>query len=192
MLAAAPLVVIALPQGYGHRVYSIFDSSADVSGSSTARWDSMVLAWNAIRAHPVLGVGLGQHGLAFLEETGGWNWSGVHNVFMEIAADLGIPALLIYLGAIWCLLTALRQCRRKLKRSQGKSSREARELAAMGNGIEIALVAFLVAAFFHPVSYHFYFYYVAGFAVAFQAMAERTVLPSRGAPTVARRAVLSP
>jgi O-antigen ligase len=152
----------------------------------------MVLAWNAIRAHPVLGVGLGLHGLAFAEETGGRTWAGVHNVYLEIAADLGIPALLIYLGAIGSLLTALKQCLKKLKRSRGKSSREARELAAMGNGIEIALAAFLVAAFFHPVSYHFYFYYVAGFSVAFQAMAERALPPNHGTPTVARLAVSPP
>jgi O-antigen ligase len=192
VLVAVPLVAIALPAGYEHRLHSILDPSTDATGSSTARWDSIVLAWNAILAHPLLGVGLGQHGLAFRDATGGWDWAIVHNVFLEIGADLGIPALLIYLGAIWYLFKALKQCLKKVKRSLVKKSRETRELAAMGDGIQIALVAFLVAAFFHPVAYHVYFFYVAGFSVAYQAIAERAVRLSHLTPTLARLEVSSP
>jgi O-antigen ligase len=182
-VAIVPLVAIALPPGYGNRVYSIFDMSADVSGSSAVRWNSMGLAWNAILGHPVLGVGLKQHGLAFLEATGGWSsWNGVHNVYLEIAADLGIPALLLYLGANWYLLTSLSRSLRQINKSRGKRSREARELIALGTGIQIALVAFLVAAFFHPVAYHFYFFYIAGFAVAHQTITERTLRPRMSSP----------
>jgi O-antigen ligase len=171
-----PLVAIALPPGYAHRVYSIFDASADASGSSAVRLNSMALAWDAILANPVLGVGLKQHGLAFLEATGGWStWNGVHNVYLEIAADLGIPALFLYLGANWHLLRSLRRSLRRLNHFRGKKSREVRELIALGSGIQIALVAFLVAALFHPVAYNFYFFYIAGFAVAHQTMTERTV-----------------
>ena len=176
LVATVPFVVIALPAGYGNRVYSIFDMSADASGSSAVRWNSMVLAWNAILTNPVLGVGLKQHGLAFVEATGGWSsWNGVHNVYLEIAADLGIPALLLYLGANWYLLMSLRRSLRQITNFRGKRSREARELIALGSGIQIALIAFLVAAFFHPVAYNFYFFYIAGFAVAHQTITERTV-----------------
>jgi putative inorganic carbon (HCO3(-)) transporter len=183
VLATVPLVLIALPAGYGNRVYSIFDMSADTSGSSAVRWESMVLAWNAILTNPVLGVGLKQHGLAFLEATGGWSsWNGVHNVYLEIAADLGIPALLLYLSANWYLLTSLRRSLRQITKFRGKRSREARELIALGSGIQIALVAFLVAAFFHPVAYHFYFFYIAGFAVAHQTITERTIRPRMSPP----------
>jgi len=182
LLAVVPLVIIALPAGYGDRLYSIFDMSADTTGSSAARWDGMVLAWNAILAHPVMGSGLNQHGLAFLEATGGWNWNGVHNVYLEIAADLGVPALLIYLGANWYLLTSLRQSLRQINRSRGKRPREARALIALGGGIQIALVAFLVAAFFHPVAYHFYFFYIAGFAVAHQTITEQTIRSRMSSP----------
>jgi hypothetical protein len=38
--------------------------------------------------------------------------------------------------------------------------------------IQVSLVAFAVAALFHPSAYHFYFYYVAGLAVAARAIAE--------------------
>ena len=39
-------------------------------------------------------------------------------------------------------------------------------LAAMAGAVRISLIAFGVAAFFYPVAYYFYFYYLAGLAVA--------------------------
>jgi hypothetical protein len=41
-----------------------------------------------------------------------------------------------------------------------------RDLFYLAEGIQLSLLAFAVAAFFHPVGYHVYFYYLAGLAVA--------------------------
>ena len=41
-----------------------------------------------------------------------------------------------------------------------------RDLSVLASGVQIALVAFAVAAFFHPIAYQFYFFCVAGLAVA--------------------------
>jgi hypothetical protein len=41
-----------------------------------------------------------------------------------------------------------------------------RDLTIFAAGVQIALVAFAVAAFFHPIAYQFYFFCVAGLAVA--------------------------
>jgi len=40
------------------------------------------------------------------------------------------------------------------------------DLGTFGIGIQIALVAFAVAACFHPIAYQFYFFCVAGLAVS--------------------------
>jgi hypothetical protein len=45
------------------------------------------------------------------------------------------------------------------------------ELRSLGVGVEVAVVVFLVGGLFAPVAYHFYFYYLAGLAVAVQRMA---------------------
>ncbi len=163
------LLLVLLPAGYSDRVYSIFDFKADPTGSADARWDSMVLAWNTMLAHPVLGVGLGMHGLDFLHQLGNWHWSGVHNVYLQIGADLGVPGLLVYLLTLWYLFNGNRQSLKHIRQSP-----EARELLELGNGIQVALVGFLVGAFFAPVAYEFYFFYIAGFAVAFQEMVKRS------------------
>ena len=50
-----------------------------------------------------------------------------------------------------------------------------REMFLLAEGIPVSLIAFAVAAFFHPVAYHHYFYYVAGLALAAKAASERLV-----------------
>jgi len=40
------------------------------------------------------------------------------------------------------------------------------DLSIIASGVRIALVAFVVAAFFYPVAYQFYFFCIAGLAVA--------------------------
>ena len=74
------------------------------------------------------------------------------------------------------LLTCLRTVRRVRQRAQ--ASPDLRELSWLAEGLSIAIVAFTVAAFFHPVAYHFYFYCLAGLAVAAGALCERRLAES--------------
>lgn len=173
LLLSLPL----LPQGYVARIYTIVDTKADVSGSAEARWEAMALAWSTIRHHPLLGVGLKMHILDIVDQAGHWQWTGAHNVYLEIGADLGLPALALYLLAIWQLFKGIGRSLRSLRGVSGSQ-----ELVALGTGIRIALAAFCVAAFVHPVAYHFYFFYIAGLAVAFSEMARRARARNSGRP----------
>jgi hypothetical protein len=40
------------------------------------------------------------------------------------------------------------------------------ELHCLAQGLGVSLLGFIVAAFFYPDAYQFYFYYIAGLAVA--------------------------
>jgi hypothetical protein len=48
---------------------------------------------------------------------------------------------------------------------------ESAELMHLAAGIRISLMGFVVAALFHPAGYQFYFYYIAGLAIAVRAIA---------------------
>jgi hypothetical protein len=48
-----------------------------------------------------------------------------------------------------------------------------RELFCLAEGLQISLIAFAVAAPFYPAAYHFYFYYMAGLAVAVRSVYEQ-------------------
>lgn len=109
-----------------------------------------------------------------LRDLGSRSWSQVHNVYLQIGTEIGLAGLVIYLLLIGQLLKGLR-----LSLKQLKGLPEGRTLFALGQGVEIGLLAFLVQAMFHPVAYHMYFYYIAGFAVAHGEITKRLLLQPR-------------
>ena len=61
-----------------------------------------------------------------------------------------------------------------------------RDLFCLAEGVQVSLIAFAVAGMFHPVAYHFYFYYMGGLALAIRetwrahrARSSRAADPSR-------------
>jgi O-antigen ligase len=112
--------------------------------------------------NPITGVGLDQNVLALNRERGA-TWREVHNVYLQYAVDLGLPGLLLFLALFISLFRTAGRVRKA-----GRRLRSTREVAVAAGSVQIALVAFAVAAFFHPVAYQFYFFLAAGLALAVQ------------------------
>jgi len=112
-------------------------------------------------ANPIVGAGIGQDILALDRVRGRATSRSVHNAYLEYAVDLGLPGLLLFL---WLLVASFKSARRVEKRTLTEPSM--RDLSVLASGVQIALAAFAVAAFFHPIAYQFYFFCVAGLAVA--------------------------
>jgi hypothetical protein len=75
------------------------------------------------------------------------------------------------------LVTAWRSARRAQRIAKHSASPD---LCHLGEGIEIALLAFAMSAFFYPVAYHFYFYLVGGLAaLALAAFAHTAAYDAR-------------
>lgn len=166
----AALVILAalssLPQNYETRVESIMDASKDKVGSVNARVAGIRAALEVIEEHPVLGVGIGMNILALNNK--GLYWAHVHNVFLQLAAEIGIAGSVVFILLLWRLLKSLR-----LSQARIKGNPAAQEVGLLTAACEISLLAFCVAALFHPIAYHFYFYYFAGFALALKRLAEK-------------------
>lgn len=156
----AIVLVSVLPGSYLDRIGTIADMRTDQTGSSQARWGGMVAAAGLALAHPFLGVGAGMNILA-LNETHGAHWKEVHNVYLEYGADLGLPGLTLFLALFWSCWSRTRRMQRD---TAGVPGRE--DLHQYGVAVEVSLVAFAVSGMFHPVGYNFYFYIIAGLAVA--------------------------
>jgi hypothetical protein len=60
------------------------------------------------------------------------------------------------------------------RRVEMRAAREPalRDLSILASGVRIALLAFVVGAFFHPIAYQFYFFCVAGLAVALKRVCQ--------------------
>jgi O-antigen ligase len=156
-LAAMPL----MPAGYLDRLSTITNIEADKTGSAQGRWYDFQVAATVISENPIMGVGMGQDTLALNEARGRDTWRSVHNAYLEYAVDLGLPGIALFL---WLLFATFRSARAVERYAWRRPA--FRELGVMAAGVQIALVAFAVAAFFHPIAYQFYFFCVAGLAVA--------------------------
>jgi O-antigen ligase len=156
VLASVPLV----PTSYSRRLDTILHKNQDPTGSAQARWRDSIAAAKYVVGHPLIGAGAGMDALA-LNEVRGPRWVKVHDIYLEYAVDLGLPGLVMFLLLLRACLKAARRTRRD---AMGRS--DLAELAQIANGISISLAAFVVSAFFYPDAYEFFFYYVAGLAVA--------------------------
>jgi O-antigen ligase len=160
VIASLLVLVLAAPAGYRDRLSTVSDISADQTGSAQNRWRDTQLAAGFALRHPVLGAGIGMDYLA-LNEMRGPQWISVHNIYLNYAMDLGLIGMALFVALFW---SAYRSVARVERRRTRRDPRDALGLAA--TGVRISMVSFAVAAFFHPIAYHAFFYYLAGLAVA--------------------------
>lgn len=159
-LAGVALVLFPLLPGYMEHMETITAIQTDPTGSAQTRWADMVTAAGLVLANPLIGAGAGMSVLA-LNDARGASWTPVHNVYLEYATDLGLPGLLFFLLMLGACIRVVMRVVREIPRTEA-----AWDLRCLAIGIQLMLVAFVVAGFFHPVAYHFHFYYAGGLATA--------------------------
>jgi O-antigen ligase len=162
LFAVAVVGILALPMipsTYYERLSTISSIDSDQTGSSQERWSDMTIALKAFLSNPIKGYGVGMN-VNTMREVRGQDGRAVHNVYLEHALDLGLPGLVIFLLLVASCVKAARsaQLQSLLKKNDA--------LFYLAQGIEVSLIAYIVEGMFHPVSYHFYFYYIASLAVA--------------------------
>jgi hypothetical protein len=161
VLCSIPL----LPSSYLHRLDTITDIQADETNSAQTRLSDSLAAAGYVASHPLVGAGIGQDILA-LNQVRGRTWTKVHDAYLEYAVDLGLPGLLLFL---WLMQSTLRSAKQARRLAQPVA--ELSGVQRIAEGINASLWAFAVAAFFYPDGYEFYFYYMAGLAVAARQIA---------------------
>ena len=162
MIIGAIVMILAIaPAGYTDRILSIAEPSKDETGSSEQRIGVMRQALNDMISHPQ-GSGIGMSILS--SQRGNQGWISIHNVYLQVGVDLGVMGLITYLVMLWKSMKGLSQI------AKGADPPN-RFLPAFAGGVQLALLGYSVAAFFHPVAYHFYVYYLVGMALAAKQLA---------------------
>jgi O-antigen ligase len=141
-VVAIPFLVLA-PNSPLHRFFS--PAPGDVVSV-----DKHILGWraglNMVMDNPLFGVGLANYkGYVVKYDTTGLVAADphiAHNAYLEIAAEMGIPALVVYLIFLGTTFTSLETTR---KRSLAAGSRS---LAALALGMQASLLGDSVAIFF--------------------------------------------
>jgi O-antigen ligase len=153
VLCIAPLVCavafIAVPGHVRERIVSV----ARPHGNVDSNGRRMIMAragWAMVRSHPWLGIGPEQPGRQFDRYVPasvprplpkGW-YGHLHNIYLQYAAERGIPALLVLL---WAIGTAAADCRKALRNSAGISRGDG---AWILHGALAVIIAVLVEGLF--------------------------------------------
>lgn len=165
--AAALLLIVALaapvfiPATYTDRLSTITNIELDTTGSAQGRWQDLLVAAGVVSRNPLIGVGVGNDILALNDARGFDTWRSVHNAYLQYAVDLALPGLVLFAALHLMCFRSARAVERRAARDPA-----VRHLGALAAGVQVSLAAFFVAAMFHPIAYQFYFFTIAGLAVA--------------------------
>ncbi len=146
---------LVAPKGVWERLAGLSNASVekgmqgvDPEGSAEARWLVWSIAGEAIREYPVTGVGLGmmpdRNRWVALRRGLDWSVRGerdTHSTYLRLAAETGIPGLIIYL-VMWGTVIA------KLRRAKNMIRNVRPTDAQFLIFIELSVWAFLVASVF--------------------------------------------
>jgi O-antigen ligase len=149
------------PGHYPTRILSIFDHSLDPVGSASARTALLLRSIYVMVTHPLLGVGLGNFPVVSIQS------KVSHNAYTQIGAEVGIPALLVYL---MMMIYAIRRLARIEHEAQGER-RDVR-FYSLAIGLQASLVGYMVSSFFLSVAFGWYIYYLVGYAVCLRRLYE--------------------
>jgi len=177
VIATAVVVTAVSVPALGDRFASIFDSAKDPNQSRTYRLQHMWDGIEIIAEHPVLGVGMGQSaeliGRKHLFTPG--HWERVHSLYIEFGAELGLPALIIFVALLVVVVRRLARMARALEESA-----DGNHLAPYLDSARISLYAFMIAVNFAPASYSWAPYILLGLSSAILAIARRCAAAQSG------------
>ncbi|HEY3645470.1 MAG TPA: O-antigen ligase family protein [Gammaproteobacteria bacterium] len=149
-----------LPSSYLNRLSTITNIQADKTNSAQTRFRDYVTAAKYVAAHPLMGAGIGMNILA-LNDARGTTWTLVHDVYLEYAVDLGLPGVILFLLLLRQVIRGLRTAMRR-----AGAAPDGDDLHFLLEGLLVSIASFALSAFFYPDAYQFYFYYIAGLAIA--------------------------
>jgi O-antigen ligase len=154
LVLAFVLFLALAPGAYSSRLSTIFDSSADLTASSSQRTEVFKRSVRVALRYPLFGVGIGN-----FPHKSPRNLAS-HNAYTQVAAEMGMAAMVIY---IMFLVHPLRRLR--LVENESFSKPDRGKFYYLSVGLQASLVGFMVSSFFGSVAYHWYVYYLVGYAV---------------------------
>jgi O-antigen ligase len=142
---------------YRARVESIFLGNVAGSGdkgSLAARKELLKKSVMTALTHPIFGVGPGCFPL--VDES----WRVAHNSYTELAAEAGLPALALFLLAIWAAFKNLGQMRKS------QQYQDDPEFRLFTQALWAGLAAYMAGACFASVEYNLYSYLLVAYTCA--------------------------
>jgi O-antigen ligase len=185
-------MAVAAPPGYWAQMLTMLAPKQDYNWTSeTGRKEVLMRGVGYMMKNPFSGVGVDNFGRAegmysARAEAREWDpslpgikWSAAHNSFLQAAAEMGIPGILLFctlvFGSIWQCL----QIRKRMPVHWYKGSDEEKFLYYTSVYLPVALIGFAVGGFFVSFAYLDLIYVLAAFVAGLQTS---VALKLSGAP----------
>ncbi|MDX6693390.1 MAG: hypothetical protein QOF02_993 [Blastocatellia bacterium] len=157
VIAAGLFLVVAFfafaPGSYSGRMASILDNDLDTSGSATSRQNLLLRSILVTARHPLLGIGMNNFHIVSIHE------QVSHNAYTEVGAEMGVPAMIVYILFILASLKRMREIERETF-----ERRRNQRVFYLAVGLQASLISYMVSSFFASVAYQWYVYYLVGYA----------------------------
>jgi putative inorganic carbon (hco3(-)) transporter len=163
ILAIVAVLIVALalvPQKVWHRYAGLEKLTstatliqADAEGSAAQRYQIQKVALRVLLDHPLIGVGLGCYPEANARYAPELGARDAHNTYFNLAAEVGLPGLILWIGFVVSVMRFARRCR---------LSKDAQPLAIQSVWIERGVVSFLIAGIFGTFAHLTHLYLIFG------------------------------
>jgi probable O-glycosylation ligase (exosortase A-associated) len=178
--------VLLAPESLKERIGSIANYEED--GSANARLKAWAVAIRMATDNPLLGVGFGKFRQHYLEyephptpqQLGGEDIFVAHNSYLQIWAECGTPAVLIYLGLIAASLVSLWSVRREARRRYYASW-----ILHYCTMFEASIATFVVGSAFLNRAHFDLFYHWVAIVLVFVLVARREMADEAAYPAPA-------
>jgi O-antigen ligase len=149
-IAVAIVGVSVLPESVWDRIGGIRALTsttsaveADEEGSAAERLAIQGIALRIVSDYPIFGVGIGAYGIAHNQYDPALGFKDTHNTYLKLAAEVGIPGLILWCVLVMSVLKNARSARQRLPSS---------ELSRQQIWLERGLIAYLIAGIFGSYS----------------------------------------
>jgi O-antigen ligase len=160
VIIAVVVTGVLVPATVWHRLEGITKltstatiAEADPEGSAAQRLEIEKVGWRIFKDHPLIGVGIGCYQEANDRYAPELGKRDAHSTYMALAAELGLPGLLLWLGLVGSVLLHVRRHRRSFAADAGPFRIV---------WIYRAVIGFLVAGLFGSYSGITMFYLILG------------------------------
>lgn len=162
IVAGAVAIILLAPSGYGTRLLSIFVPGLDPGGSADSRRGELMRSAYVALRHPLLGIGMGNY-----QPLMSFKGLVTHNSYTQVAAEMGMTALVFYTMFIVSPLRKL-----SVIAQETFAARRNSRFYYLALGLQASLLAYMISSFFLSVAYAWYIYYLVGYAVCFRRIYE--------------------
>lgn len=166
------LVLAVLPTGIGERtIASITGTAHETPGleqSNRAHTGLLKAGFRMVADAPITGVGPQNFKALSLKYAPELDRAFIaHNTYLELAAETGIPVLVLFLLLLWQVYRTFNRA------TQLRGSPEARELATLAEGLRCGLLGFVVSASFISAQYEKMFWVTVFVSIAVERAVSR-------------------